>query len=103
MTATLWFIYALTALLGLVPGGVLGSAWAVATGEAPRIGSLYRLDYLTPVKIVALCLYAPLGIVRTALWSVEFNPVLAAILLVFGLGWSFLEGVFILTTFFGFS
>lgn len=103
MTSTLWFIYALTALLGLVPGGIMGSAWAVATGETPRIGILHRLNYLTPVKVIALCLYAPLGLVRTALWSAEFNPIFAVIILALGIGWSFLEGVFILTTFFGFS
>jgi hypothetical protein len=103
MTATLWFIYALTAVLGLVPGGIMGSAWAVATGETPRIGILHRLDYLTPVKIIAVCIYAPLGLVRAAFWSSEFNPVFAIILLAIGLGWSFLEGVFILTTFFGFT
>jgi hypothetical protein len=42
-------------------------------------------------------------LVRTALWSAEFNPFIAMVLLAFGLGWSFLEGVFILTTFFGFT
>ena len=103
MTSTLWFLYVLTALLGLVPGGVAGSFWAAATGETPRIGILHRIDFLTPLKVVALCLYAPLGIVRTGLWYIEFNPIVSILLLGLGLGWSFLEGVFILTTWFGFT
>ena len=103
MTPTLWFTYALTVLVGLVPGGILGSTWAVATGNAPRLGSLYRLDYLTPLKVIALCAYAPLGVLRSAFWYAEYNPILALCMLSIGLGWSFLEGVFILTTFFGYS
>lgn len=103
MTPTLYFLYALTAVVGLVPGGVLGSAWTVATGEAPRVGILHRLDYLTPLKVITLCAYAPLGVVRSAIWYSAYNPVLAVVMLAFGLGWGFLEGVFILTTFFGFT
>lgn len=103
MTATLWFIYALTAILGLVPGGIAGSTWAAFTGETPRIGILHRLDFLTPLKVIALCLYAPLGVVRMGLWYVDFNPLVSLVLLAVGLGWSFFEGVFILTTFYGFT
>ena len=103
MTPTLWFTYALTVVVGLVPGGVLGSAWAVATGDAPRVELLHRLDYLTPLKVITLCIYAPLGVLRGAFWYAEYNPILAVLILAFGLGWSFLQGVFILTTFFGFT
>jgi hypothetical protein len=100
--STLAFLYALTVLVGLVPAGMAGSSWAMATGEAPRLGMLHRLDYLTPLRVIALCLYAPLAVIRLALWYLEYNPVFALLVLGIGVGWSFFQGVFILTTFFGF-
>jgi hypothetical protein len=100
--STLVFIYALTAVVGLVPAGLAGSTWALATGEAPRLGMLHRIDYLTPLRVIALCLYAPLAVVRLALWYLSYNPFFALAILGVGLGWSFFQGVFILTTFFGF-
>ena len=97
------FIHGLAALTGLVSAGLAGSTWALATGQPPRIGILYRLDHLTPLKVLTLCIYAPLGIVRAGLWYLEYNPLVAIPALALGVGWSFLQGVFILTTFFGFT
>jgi hypothetical protein len=100
---TYHFIYALAILTGLVPAGLAGSSWAIATGNAPRIGLLYRIDYLTPLKVLALIIYAPLGIVRAGLAYLDENPFVAFPVLAAGLSWSFLQGVFILTTFFGYT
>lgn len=97
------FAYALAVFTGLVSAGLAGSSWALATGDPPRAGILYRLDYLTPFKVLALCIYAPLGVVRLGLWYLDYNPFVAIPALVLGLGWSFLQGVFILTTFFGYT
>ena len=101
--AVYYFIYIHAAVTGLVSAGLAGSAWAIATGQAPRLGILYRLDYLTPLKVIALCIYAPLGVVRLGLWYLEYNPFFALAAVGLGLGWSFLQGVFILTTFFGYT
>ena len=100
---TYHFVYALAAITGLVSAGLAGSSWALATGIPPRIGILYRFDYLTPLKVLVLCIYAPLGAMRLGLWYLEYNPFVAIPVLAFGLGWSFLQGVFILTTFFGYT
>ncbi len=97
------FVFALAAMTGLVSAGLAGSAWALATGHPPRPGILYRLDLLTPLKVLALCTYAPLGLVKTGLWYLEYNPFIAIPVVTLGLGWSFLQGVFILTTFFGYT
>jgi hypothetical protein len=97
------FVYVLAGLTGLVSAGLAGSTWALAMGQPPRLGILHRLDYLTPLKILALCIYAPLGAVRTGLWYLEYNPFIALGMLALGVGWSFLQGVFILTMFFGFT
>ena len=100
---TYHFIYALAVITGLVSAGLAGSGWAMAAGKGLRIGILHRLDHLTPLKVLALCAYAPLGVVRTGIWYLDYNPFVALTILVLGLGWSFLQGVFILTAFFGYT
>ncbi len=97
------FVYVLAAATGLVAAGLAGSGWALATGNPPRISILHRLDYTTPFKILALCIYAPLGVARAGLWYLEYNPFMALLVLALGAGWSFLQGVFILTAFFGYT
>lgn len=97
------FAWALAAAAGLVSAGLAGSTWALATGKSPRISMLHRFDSLTPLKILTLCVYAPLGAVRLGLWYLEYNPLIAIVMLAAGLGWSFLQGVFILTAFFGYN
>ncbi len=97
------FAWILAAAAGLVSAGLAGSGWALATGDPPRIDALHRFDYLTLLKVLALCIYAPLGIAKAGLWYLNYNPFIALPVLVLGLGWSFLQGVFILTTFFGYT
>jgi threonine/homoserine efflux transporter RhtA len=100
---TYHFIWAMAAVTGLVPAGLAGSCWAIFTGHTPRVGMLHRFDFLTPLKVIALVVYAPLGVVRTGLSYLDQNPFIAIPILLLGLGWSFLQGVFILTTFFGYT
>ena len=97
------FVYLLTIIVGLVPAGLAGSGWAMATGQTPHMEILYRHDQFTPLKLAALVLYAPLAVVRAGISYFEYNPILALVFLAIGLGWSFLQGVFIMTTFFGFT
>ena len=97
------FAWALAAGAGLVSAGLVGSSWALVTGSTPRVGMFYRLDYLTPFKILALCIYAPLAALRFGLRYLNYNPLMAIGMLALGLGWSFLQGVFILTTFFEYT
>ena len=96
-------LWALAAATGLVAGGLAGSGFALLAGAPPRPGMLHRLDHLTPIRVIALCLYGPLGLVRVGLGHLGQDPAVALPVLALGLGWSFLQGVFILTTFFGFS
>lgn len=97
------FAWSLAASAGLVSAGLTGSAWVLVTGKSPRAGMLFDFDYLTPLKVLALCIYAPLGVLRLGLWYLEYNPFIGMVMLAAGLGWSFLQGVFILTTFFGYT
>jgi len=99
----IYILWALAALTGLVAGGLAGSGFALLTGAPPRLGLLHRIDHLTPIRVVALCLYGPLGFVRAGFAELAHNPLVALAVLAMGLVWSFFQGVFILTTFFGFT
>ncbi len=97
------YVWILAGLTGLVAGGLAGSGWAIFAGSAPRPGMFYRYDVLTPLKVIVMVFYAPLGVVRVAFGELDRNPFFGLPLLALGLGWSFLQGVFILSTFFGFT
>lgn len=96
-------LWALAALTGLAAGGLAGSGFALLTGATPRLGTLHRIDHLTPIRVAALCLYGPLGLVRAGLAELGRNPLVALAVLAIGLVWSFFQGVFILTAIFGFA
>lgn len=97
------FVWMLAAVTGLVAAGVTGSGWAVVTGRRPSIWLLADYSVTTPVRAFVLAVYAPLALVRAGLEFTGQNPVLSLLMLGLGLFWSFLQGVFILTTFFGFT
>lgn len=97
------FVYLFAIAVGLVSAGFTGSLWALAAGEFPRPGHLARADMATPLRALALVASAPALVVRLGLWYLGYNPFVALVLLGLGLGWSFVQGVFILAMFFGFT
>jgi hypothetical protein len=100
----LWhFIWMLAALTGLTAAGLAGNGWAMVTGERPHLWMLAQYSATTPLRAMALMAYAPLGIIRSGLSDIGHNPVFALAVIAVGLLWSFVQGVFILTTFFGFT
>ena len=100
----LWhFVWVLTALTGLAVAGIAGSGWALLTGERPHIRMLDHYSPATPFRVLALVCYAPLAVTRAGLGLQADNPMFNLLLFALGLVWSFLQGVFILTTFFGFT
>ena len=97
------FIWALAALTGLTAAGIIGNGWALVTGERPHIYILSSYSVATPLRVLALITYAPLAMVKAGLGYIDHNPIMALIIFATGLVWSFMQGVFILTTFFGFT
>jgi hypothetical protein len=100
---TYHFMYLLAAATGIVSAGLAGSLWAAAAGEYPRPGMLAKADAAMPLKVLFLVASAPAQFLRIGIWYLDFNPLVALCLIATGLGWSFLQGVFILTTFFGYG
>ena len=85
---------------GLWPQASQEVIWAMATGESPRFGLLLEPSAMAPVRALVVVAYAPLIILLWA-WRFIDRPIAGMLLVAASLGWSFLQGVFILTQFFG--
>lgn len=92
------YIYAVA--VGIVAAGITGSLWALTTGEEPRFGLLLEPSAIAPIRAFVVVAYAPLMILFAA-WRFVGSPIAGMLLIAASLGWSFLQGVFILTQFFG--
>jgi hypothetical protein len=97
--------YLMAVLVGVVSSGLIGSAWELATGEEARLSNLLDPDpgFLTPVRALVAVLSAPTTILLDGFWWLIAQPLFGVPILVAGMVWSFLQGVFILTQVFGFS
>jgi hypothetical protein len=95
--------YILALAVGITSAGLVGSAWELATGEEARLGDLLDPDpdYLTPLRAFAAILSAPRMILVDGFGWLIAQPIFGLPLIAAGLGWSFFQGVFILTQVFG--
>jgi hypothetical protein len=91
--------------VGFVSSGIIGSAWALMTGEESRLGDVLDPDpdLLTPLRVLVAILSAPTSVLLTGFWWLISQPLIGIPIVAAGLIWSFLQGVFILTQLFGFS
>jgi hypothetical protein len=94
-------LYVYAVAVGLVSAGLIGSAWALATGERPKFQLLLEPSFFAPFRTLAVVIHAPLIMLYNGFWKFLANPVIGIILMTASLGWSFLQGVFILTQIFG--
>jgi hypothetical protein len=92
-------------IVGVVSSGIIGSAWELLTDEEARLGGIFNSDpgFLTPVRVFVSLASAPATILRDAMWWMIAQPFAGVPLLIAGLVWSFMQGVFILTQVFGYS
>lgn len=95
------FAYLFAIAVGLVSAGIIGSLWTLVAGKQLRPALPRRAGVDATLKMLAIGVNAPLAMVRTGLWYLSHNPFIALIIITVGLGWSFLQGVFILTQIFG--
>jgi len=94
------YLYAVA--VGFAAAGVTGSMWTLATGEETRFGLLLEPGLIAPLRALVVVASAPLLLLLVA-WRFVGNAVAGMLLVVASLGWSFLQGAFILTQFFGVS
>ncbi len=99
------FAYLMALAVGLISSGLIGNAWAMATGEEPRLGDLIdpNPSVITPFRALAAIFSAPTAILLDGFWWMIAQPLIGVPIVLAGLAWSFLQGVFILTQVFGFS
>lgn len=97
------FVWLLAAATGLVSAGLVGSLCALVSGERPTLWMLADYRPTLPLSAAALVIYAPMGLVNLGSETLEENPAFAICLLSLGVFWGFMQGVFIMTTFFGFT
>ena len=95
-----YVVYIYAVAVGVVTAGITGSMWALATGERPRFGLLLEPSAIAPLRALVVVACAPLLLLLAA-WRFVGSPILGMLLVAASLGWSFLQGVFILTQFFG--
>lgn len=100
----IWQIaWGLTAVVGLVASGIVGSGFALVNEGPPGLAVFYRRDALLIPRTLVLVIYAPLGLIVSGIDAFESEEILAVTMIGLGLVWGFFQGVFILTTFFGFT
>ncbi len=86
---------------GIASSGAVGSLWMVATDEAPHLAMLEEADLLTPLRALVIVFAAPTTLLGNSLWYLIDRPLLGLAMLLAGLGWSFVQGVTIMTQIFG--
>ncbi len=95
--------YLFAIAMGLVSSGAIGSLWATATDEAPHFGMLEEADLWTPIRTIIVILSAPTTLIVSSFWWFIESPLIGLAMILAGLGWSFIQGVVILTQVFGAS
>lgn len=96
--------YLLAIAVGIVSSGLVSSLWEIATDEALELRDLMdpAPTLVTPFRVLAIVWSAPMIVLADAFWWIIARPFVGLPLLISGLVWSFLQGVFILTKVFGF-
>ena len=93
--------YLFAVVAGIVSSGAIGSLWAVTTNEAPIFSGLDEPDLWTPLRAFVLVFSAPTTLLIFGMFYAISKPLLGFAIMALGLGWSFFQGVFILTQIFG--
>ncbi len=93
--------YLFAVATGIVTSGMVGSLWSMATDDASLWNGLDEPDLLTPVRALVLVFSAPTALIWNACYYLIAQPLVGLAMLVLGVGWSFLQGIVILSKIFG--
>ena len=93
------YLFAVAA--GIISSGAIGSLWVLAVDEAPDLRQFEEPDLLTPLRALVLVFSAPTRLIVNSFWYLIDRPWLGILMLLLGLAWSFVQGVFIMSQVFG--
>jgi hypothetical protein len=98
----MWVMYVFAAAVGIVSAGLVGSLWLLLLNERLYFHDLFhRQGWLSLVAALAVVYNAPILLFETGMARAAQGRVSGGVLILIGSGWSFLQGVFILTQVFG--
>ncbi len=95
-----YLAYLFAVAVGIVAAGIAASLWTWAAGEEPRFVLLLEPSAVAPLRALVIVVSVPLLLLLAA-WRYVGSASVAMLLVAASLGWSFLQGVFILTRIFG--
>lgn len=95
-----YLAYLFAVAVGIVTAGVVASMWTWAAGEEPSFALLLEPSAVAPLRALVIVVSVPLLLLLAA-WRYVGSASVAMLLVAASLGWSFLQGVFILTRIFG--
>ncbi|HRA92721.1 MAG: hypothetical protein IT541_06730 [Hyphomicrobiales bacterium] len=95
-----YLAYLFAVAVGIVTAGIAASLWTWAAGEEPRFALLLEPSAVAPLRALVIVVSVPLLLLLAA-WRYVGSASVAMLLVAASLGWSFLQGVFILTRIFG--
>jgi len=93
--------YLFAVATGIASSGAIASLWAIATDEPLELNRFEEPDLLTPVRAMVMVFAAPTTLLVNSFWYLIVRPLWGLMLLVAGLGWSFVQGVTIMSQIFG--
>jgi hypothetical protein len=91
--------------VGFVSAGILAATWTLAFDEEPAFAALLNPEptLLMPFRALAIVFSAPSILGERAIWWLIAQPLVGIPLFALAAAWSFVQGVVILTQFFGFK
>ena len=95
-----YLTYPFAIVVGIVTAGITASLWTLAVGDEARFGLLLEPSAIAPLRALVIVASAPLLLLLAA-WRYVGSASVGMLLVAASLGWSFLQGVFILTQIFG--
>jgi hypothetical protein len=98
------FAYLMALAVGIVSSRIICMIWEMTTDEDIRLSDLFdpNPDFMTPFRALAIVFAAPSKVITDGFGWLIAQPLIGAVILMVGCIWSFMQGVFILTTVLGF-
>jgi hypothetical protein len=98
----MWVMFVFAAAVGIVSAGLIGSLWLLLFNERLYFQDLfYQSGWRSLLAALAVVYNAPILLFETGFAWIAEGRAAGSLFILLASGWSFLQGVFILTQIFG--